>query len=652
MEITYVIETGPQYYIHSLRYTSDDADILSIIETDSSGSTISVGKPLDAEVFDNEKDRIVSLLQNNGYANFTKNFIEYRGDSTSQGGVNINVYLYPPAKDALHQQYKIGDIRVYTDHLNGEYSAVQKTDTLEGVHYFARGDNFIVNPKGIDSAIGLKKGAIYQKALETRTYKKLTALSPYRFAIINSIVSEESDSIINFDIFLTPKEKKWGFDAGTNLFYSTFSQGGRNNLLGFNSTVNLENRNFLKKAYRYLLDLEGTFEFDFSNFPTIEPNTISFQLDNTVEVPRNVELFNFARFLNKVNIVKDEAYEKFKNETTTELGLSYGYNDIFDLYLLNSANVSWSYNYQPSDRTRIRYNQLGLNYVNISTDSVFREQFLVDNPILERSFTDQLFTGILLRDISFYRLTRESEKRTQWAFISNFEISGLENYLINSIANVFEGNSDYWSLGKINFAKYIRLENDIRFYKKFRGKRLFAMRFNAGLAFSYGAAGNIISDGVVPFVKQYFVGGPNSLRAWRLREIGPGGFLDPAPSLTDAPPFQSGDIKLDFSAEYRFKLFWLLDGAIFLDAGNVWSLKENSEFPSGKFTKDFLNQIAVGTGWGLRFDLTYFILRFDMGYKLRNPFRDPETNSYNALNNSKYNSFPLGNVNFAINYPF
>ncbi len=652
MIVTYLVNTGPQYFIDTLFYSSEDKALLSILNNTPSIRSISRGDPLDAGSFNKEKDRIVSVLQNNGYAKFTKNFIEFRGDSTTNGNVQINVHIYPQASDQMHKRYAIGEINVYTDHLNGEYNQVGKVDTLDGIVFIARGDKFMVKPQGIIKALGLEKGAMYQKNMENKTYKKLTALSPYRFAILNASVKEESDTTINFDVFLTPRQNKWGFDAGSNLFYSTFSAGGRNNLLGFNSTVNFENRNFLNRAYRYLIDLEGTFEFDFSNFPKIEPNTISFQLDNTVEIPRNVELFNFAGFLNKLNIVKDKAYQNFKNETTTELNVSYRYNDIIDLYRLNSVNASWAYNYQPTNRTRIRYTQFGFNYVNIATDSLFRNRFLSINPILEKSFTSQLFTGILFRDINLYHLTKESSKRTQWAILSNFEVSGLENYVVNSIVNAIEGDNKYWTLGGVNFAKFIRLESDFRFYKKFRGKRVFAMRLNIGMAIPYGADKTIVGDGVVPFVKQYFVGGPNSLRAWRLRELGPGAYFDSdlEPGSDDIPPFASGDFKIDFSAEYRFKLFWLLDGAVFLDAGNVWTLKE-SEFVGGKISSKLWNQFAVGTGWGLRFDLEYFILRFDMGYKLRNPFPNPETGSYNAFT-KEYNSFPLGNINFAINYPF
>ena len=652
VEVIYDISTGPQYFIHSIEYSSEDQEVLQTIVKSNGNSILRAGMPLDSKDFDLEKNRIVKYLQNLGYANFNRNFIEYRGDSTSTGSVAINVYVYPPGKGGKHQKYEVGDIKIYTEHLNGEVGIVGNVDTLDGVEYYARKEEYVVRPQGIANAVALKEGDIYKKTSETTTYRKLTALSPYRFAIINPFISPDSDSLINYNIFLTPRDKKWVFDIGTNLFYSTFSQGGPNNLLGFNSTINLEHRNFLKRAYRYFIDLEGTFEFDFSKFPNIDPNTISFQVDNRVEIPKKVELLNFVKFLNKINLIRDRTFEKFNNETLTEIAVGYGYSDIINLYLLNSFNASWSYNYQPNPNSRIRYTQLGLNYIIIDTDPLFEERFLNDNPLLAASFTDQLFTGIFLRDIAFYQQTTESKYRTQWAFLGNFEMSGLENYLLNSIVNVFQGNSDYWTLGRVNFAKYIRLENDIRFYKKFSDKTVWASHFNIALAFPYGADPSIIADGEVPFIKQYFVGGPNSLRAWQLRELGPGSYsdllLDP---LVDTQPFQSGNFKIDISTELRFKLFWLLDGAVFLDAGNVWTLKEDLERRGAKISTSFLDQMAVGIGWGLRMDFTYFILRFDFGYKLRNPFPYGETGSHFALNN-RFNSFPFGNINFAINYPF
>ena len=170
-----------------------------------------------------------------------------------------------------------------------------------------------------------------------------------------------------------------------------------------------------------------------------------------------------------------------------------------------------------------------------------------------------------------------------------------------------------------------------------------AARIKAGIAVPYGE-----KDGTVSFIKQLLVGGPNSIRAWRPMQLGPGAYEF---FTTDDDPifFQRGDLSLEFSLEYRFDLFWLLEGALFFDGGNIWTLKEDSERPNSKISSNFLDQIALGYGYGLRWDFSYFIIRFDFGFKLRSPY-------LLTGENSKWLPFKgqgvFGNANVAINYPF
>ena len=153
---------------------------------------------------------------------------------------------------------------------------------------------------------------------------------------------------------------------------------------------------------------------------------------------------------------------------------------------------------------------------------------------------------------------------------------------------------------------------------------------------------------VVSFIKQFLVGGPNSIRAWRPMSLGPGNY-EIADPLNSRNFFQRGDLVLEFNLEYRFDLFWLMEGGLFFDGGNIWTLRNETDRPGSQISTDFYKQMALGYGWGIRFDFSYFLIRFDFGYKLKNPFRDPITNSY---------FLPLkgqgvfGNFNVAVNYPF
>ncbi|MEL6276620.1 MAG: BamA/TamA family outer membrane protein, partial [Bacteroidota bacterium] len=218
-------------------------------------------------------------------------------------------------------------------------------------------------------------------------------------------------------------------------------------------------------------------------------------------------------------------------------------------------------------------------------------------------------------------------------------------------------------LDTINFSQFAKVDLDYRFYKKLSSKHNIATRINIGIARPFG----FTSD--VPYVKQFFVGGPTSIRAWAARELGPGGYDDPALDEINNPLFfyQTGDLKLEFNFEYRFDLFWSLKGALFLDGGNVWTLdcdptRLGSQFllrsgtPScatnGNETfvnEAFYQQIALGSGFGLRLDFAYFILRLDMGLRVRNPFREPTTNRYWV---SPSESFQNINFNLGLGYPF
>jgi len=319
---------------------------------------------------------------------------------------------------------------------------------------------------------------------------------------------------------------------------------------------------------------------------------------------------------------------------------SVGITDIINAYRINTVNASWAYKFQPDERNRYVWRQIGLNILDTTIDDVFQSTILDSNPLLERSFDDYLFTGFLMRELNVFRQTKESARGGSLAFLGNLEFSGLETLALNSI---FSPNSD-WRVANLDFASFIRIDTDLRYYKKVKDRSSFALRFNLGVALPLGG-----EDEVIPFVKTFFVGGPNSLRGWQIRELGPGSYsekvLNPVPG---EPFFQTGDFKLEFNAEYRFDLVWFWEGAIFVDAGNSWTLRTDPERPGSKLSGRFLDEIAVSTGWGVRADFDYFLLRFDVGYKVRSPFEIPDTGSHIIWDQNSI----LGNINFAINYPF
>ena len=200
---------------------------------------------------------------------------------------------------------------------------------------------------------------------------------------------------------------------------------------------------------------------------------------------------------------------------------------------------------------------------------------------------------------------------------------------------------------EIAFAKYFRYEFDGRYNKEYSGTSSFASRLNLGLIIPFG------NNPSAPFIRQFGVGGPNSLRAWNIKEPGPGGYRDPLAKLKETPVIfvNQGDIKIELNAEYRFKILLLLDGALFVDAGNVWTLKEDPNRPGSVISGNFIKQMAIGAGYGVRFNFNFFIIRFDCGYKIRSPFEDPYKKSQ-WYTFKEIRQQGLGNVQVAVNYPF
>jgi outer membrane protein assembly factor BamA len=197
----------------------------------------------------------------------------------------------------------------------------------------------------------------------------------------------------------------------------------------------------------------------------------------------------------------------------------------------------------------------------------------------------------------------------------------------------------------LSFSQYAKFEVDTRLHHLLASNQSLAFRFDIGVAFPYGPFSR-----QVPYIKQFYVGGPASIRAWQIRELGPGGYQDTLVN-TNLPFYQTGDFKLEASLEYRFDIVWVFQGALFFDAGNVWTIQNDPSRPGAVLSSDFVNQIAVGTGFGLRMEFTYFTIRLDFGYKLRNPYPN-DAGKYWLFDNFKQFSFNQFTTNFAIGYPF
>ncbi len=640
--VSFFINPNNQYKINSLKYICKDSVLNSITDSISSESFLKVGDPIDALAFDLEKQRIVSTLQNSGFANFNLNNIAIKGDSTGLDHAwDIFFEILPPNEISNHTRYRVGNIEVYTDFHQFQKPNQLKTEEIFAKKYLRQSNEYIVKPSIIDKNIYLQPFDVFKSENYDKTIRKLFNLNTYRFVKIQANVNATTDTLIDYKILLTPQKNLWIFDLGTDLFFSNISRVDRN-LVGLAVGTGLENRNAFGGSERYKFSLETGIEF---RAETQDINTFSLGLNNSLDIPKFTTQFNILKFGNKIGIIKDKSIAKMDEEGTSRISLGFNYIDIIDNYIITSFNTSYGYDIKFNQKNRLVFSQIGFNYA----DYVIRINFdtiLMNNPLLKRSFQTTLFTGLVFKDLSYFYQSDRGLYNSNYAFIANLETSGLEVHLANKVGNLIQANSNLWRLYNIDFEKYVKLELDGRWYKNINKDAQLAARFKTGLSVPYGS--NALGESnVVSYIKQFLIGGPSSLRAWRPMQLGPGSyeFTDPNPISF----FQRGDILLEFNLEYRFDLFWLMDGGVFFDGGNIWTLKNDPDRPGSKFSSSFLKEIALGYGWGIRFDFNYFLIRFDFGYKLRSPYKSSETNSH---------FIPLdgqglfGNLNVAVNYPF
>lgn len=640
--LTFVVAPGERYKIKNLTYESEDENILNFINSNQGNALIKPGDYIDYNAFELEKSRLTVELQNNGYINFSNNFFEISGDSSyTTKEVDIFIEIQQPGAGRTHLQYRTGEVNVYTDYHREQELNALVVDSLANINYYRQSHKFIVKKELLNKSIFFRHDELLKRDDRQKTFRKLNGLGTYRFVTINSTFDKSNDSIMNVDILLTPYPKKWIWDGGLQGYFSTL---GAARLFGISVSSQFINRNMFGGSERYTLRAEAGTELGFGGGGGLVKRTTNLSVHNNLSIPSFQDFLRFGSLANKLGIIKNKFYKNFVEESSTNISLGYSGNNIIDLYSVRSLNASFGYDYTSPKNNKYIFRPLGFN---LDLYEIFDIERFAYNPLIRLSFQDNLGTGFLFRDFTHIYNSPKTRKGFSILLINNLEVSGWEVHLLNKLYDKISGSDKVWDLDKISFSKYARYEFDLRLNKDFSKTSVFVSRINIGAVVPFG------ENKSVPFIRQFGVGGPNSLRAWNIKQLGPGAFRDPLEKLTSADIIYTnqGDFKLELNAEYRFKIGYFVDGALFADAGNVWLLRRDSERPEAQLLNDFLNQMAVGVGYGIRFNFNFFVIRFDFGYKIRNPFKDEYTGrSWYTL--SEIRQQGLGNVQVAVNYPF
>jgi Omp85 superfamily domain len=663
--VTYHINPYQIHTIDSVFLSSKDANIQRILNDTKDETFLKRGDPVSVGAYSQEVERITKILKNLGYAYFDRRFVDKLKGDSSDYKVNLYLKVLTPPDRKIHEVFKIGKILIYDGYNPKEIQSNFRDSLIDGIHFMVNGNNTIVKAQTILHSIYIKEGDLYQEDNFIKTNRQLRTLEIYKFVSIKTFKDSLENGKINFIIRLTPKQKiVVGADIEVN--NSNYNSGSGRTLLGTAISLNIKNRNFVKTASVLSAQLHGGVEFDIGN-PSEFLYSIDILASANWQIPKFVEFPKTLGLLNKTKIIPNRFYNGMIEKAQSKVSASYNRLLLFDFYNYHSFNATFGYDYRATGNKRFILNQIGINYLFPVAETGFQE-ILDNNPFLAKTFVEQLFTGLFFRDISYLFSSKPNVLGKSIGLRTNFEISGLEVFLVNKAYNaVFSHTEPFKLFGSVEYSQYMRLEAAFMHTKNFDKKQSIAWRISSSIAAPYGFSKDI----GVPYVKQFYSGGPNSIRAWRVRELGPGEFID---SLTinnpgNIPFYQVGDFKLEFNLEYRFNIFWRMKGAFFVDGGNIWTIKEdpdrlgsqllwkpkphpNPSFPGETVGNNFFRQIAMGTGFGIRGDFTYFIIRFDLGIKMRSPYPD-ENGNYWLF--SDWQSLTLSdgiNYNLAIGYPF
>ncbi len=640
--VIYTIRAEDPYHYQNLYYEISDPSIKEIVLRDTLRSHIKSGAKYSNNSIQKERDRLTTLIKNHGYYNFNSLYITYKADS-SLGNRTINLWTIivnpiPAEKDSafpndssryFHQRNYFKDILVEMDYDPIKVDSGGLKDTIEekGIRFIARkGVLEQYNTRYFTDHIFTKKNNIYSLADIDLTYRRLSDLGLFRF--INIRIESESgpDSThlvpLTCNILLSPQAvKEIKIEAeGTN-------NGGN---FGIAGNIVYRNKNFLKGAESFTFKIKGGLELQQNFSDTTYESTRQLAIFNAYEIGPELTL-NFPRALWPFNSKK----EKHRGNPTTSISTGFNTQNRPE-YFRQLFNLSYYFTIKLNKFNRIYIYPAEINFLNVKLDPAFRAQLTELNDVnLILGYTDQFIANGRL---SYIFNNQDLSLRKKYVFFRlNMEVAGNALYIAKSLSGNPPNSRNPASMFGVQFAHYIRPDFDIRYYSPFIfSNALIALRFSAGAGIPYGNSTQL------PFEKSFFAGGPNDIRAWRTRQLGPGA------NVKEDFFERFGDLKLTTNAEYRFDIFRKLKGALFMDAGNIWLIRASESREDGLFKADkFLDQIAIAGGLGLRFDFTFFIIRMDGAIKMKDPalpVGDRWVVRANQLNDITFN--------FGIGYPF
>jgi outer membrane protein insertion porin family len=620
IKANYHANVNPQYQLGAIEWVSDSSELLKIIETNSEkNGFLKIGKPYRLSDIVAERDRLDLNLKTKGYYFFNPDYIMAYAD-TSVG--NRKVHLYLNIKKTIPKQakyaYTIKDITVYPTYslTASSKDPFEKNFVLyDSIKIIDAEKKF--NPTLFATAITYRPGTIYNSVEQNATLNRMINLGAFKFVKNRFEAVADTAHLLHVYYYLTPAKKK-------SIQAQIDGTTKENNFLGTQVSVNWKNRNTYKGAEQ--LDIKTYGGIERSRSRAISINNLRIGVEASLVIPKYYIPF--------ISIKENNFYPP---KTTLLLGYEWFKKDIF--FIKNLFRFQYEFTWKPNLATEFTLAPIAISYLQASniTDSFNKE--IAVNPALLLTVYSEAVMGTFM---SYTRTSSFTDIRNKTYFNASADVSG-------NLLGLITGAKEYRSKNIVGvpFAQYVKLDIDYHYTRKMSNNMEWANRLQIGIGLPYN------NSRLLPFTKLYTIGGSNSLRGFSTRTLGPGTYK---PTPNDQRFFQiiGGDFKLLANSEMRIPITKQLSTAVFVDAGNVWTRDTTLFGGKGQFTKNFVKEIAVATGIGLRFDASILLVRLDIGMPIRKPYlADGDRWVFNQINPAKA-TWRRENliVNIAIGLPF
>ncbi|MBQ8423807.1 MAG: BamA/TamA family outer membrane protein [Coprobacter sp.] len=641
IKVKYSVQSGEPYHIDRLSYRIQNDSIRDIVMKDTSAFLIRNGKLFDRNVLEEERQRIAAQLREKGYYAFTKDYISYVADTTiGNKGVDLELNLsdIPVTENQKivsfrqHDTYTIRNVYFVTDYnpLDRESAAIPKDTVLYKGFYVLYGDKKYLRPSTLIENCYIVPGQLYSTRMVDNTYSAFSRLKVLKYVNITfRPVGDENNRELDCHIMIT---------EGKTQLVSTELEGTNSaGNFGFSLGLTYQHRNIFKGSQTFSAKFRAAYENITGDLGgLLSNNYLELSGEFGVSFPKFLFPFTKSSFLRRMR-------------ATTEFTMSMDYQQRPE-YVRLISGVGWNYKwYSGNNRFRHHFDLVDISYVYLpQMTAAFKnnlDSLAADNPLLRYSYEDHFIMRssyvMYMTNLRSTSTQAKHKQRTFYTLRAAGEIAGNLLYAISSISKMQRSSAGEYEILGIGYSQYAKADIDYTRILNLNEKNALAFHVGAGIIYPYG------NSDMVPFEKRYYSGGANSVRGWSVRTLGPGTYSGTNP-LADFMN-QCGDIRLDLNAEYRSKLIWKLELALFLDAGNIWTIKDYSSQQGGQFKfNSFYKEIALAYGLGVRLDFNYFLLRVDMGMKMYDPSRignRPWVIAHHTF--SRDASF-----HFAVGYPF